>query len=149
MLRKYSPRFFTTLSENMITWIWASIGRLVRGVVEGDGMLIDFGAKIFDNITYIYDDNNQATILRCYFWIMDLLSLLFTHLSLLCQIRTLGRKGGEKDSRVENTNNIKIIVNLFLANVPISYPPSLKTSENQRFLLFPGGRKWENWSGMG
>ena len=113
-------------------------------------MLIDFGAKIFDNITYIYDDNNQATILRCYFWIMDLLSLLFTHLSLLCQIRTLGRKGGEKDSRVENTNNIKIIVNLFLANVPISYPPPWKHQKTKGFCCFQGvesgriGQEWVN-----
>lgn len=135
----------------MITWIWASIGRLVRGVVEGDGMLIDFGAKIFDNITYIYYDNNQATILRCYFWIMDLLSLLFPHLSLPCQIRTLGIKGGEKDSRVENTNNIKIIVNLFLANVPISYSPFLENIRKPKlFWCFQGvesgsiGQKWVN-----
>ena len=37
--------------------------------------------------------------------------------------------------------------NPFLANVPILYP--LKTSENQGFLVFSGGIKWEHWPEMG
>ena len=37
-------------------------------------------------------------------------------------------------------------VNAFLASFPILY--SLKPPENQSFLVFSGGIKWEHWSGM-
>ena len=38
-------------------------------------------------------------------------------------------------------------INPFRGNVPYIYP--LKTSENQRFLIFSGGMKSEHWPEMG
>ena len=38
-------------------------------------------------------------------------------------------------------------VNLFLPNIPFLYP--LKTSENQRLQIFPGGLKRGHWEEMG
>ena len=40
-----------------------------------------------------------------------------------------------------------MFINSFLAKVPILYPQ--KTTGNQRFLLFSGDMKWEQWSEMG
>ena len=59
-------------------------------------------------------------------------------------------KIGRPSSLSQNFTRLYFILCVFkpfLVYVPILYP--LKTSENQRLLVFSGGIKWDHWSEMG
>ena len=113
-------------------------------------MLIDFGAKIFDNITsYIFLTTTKlpyhVAILKPWTYIVTI-----SRPPLSCLIRCRGKKRRKKKIQGLRITTITKLSLIHFWPTFTFYNPwkHEETPERQRLLVFPGGIKWEHWPEM-